>query len=151
MTPLDRLLELVHRTQLPTLIQPSESGEPCVVLPLGVYEQLVKGKTVSTDQQPKERLDQAEVPPSTLVEIPLTFSELPQPVEQPKGGIRLQDLLHTQAPAGSITPMLSTRPQIETLEDRFVFDGYDAKILPQIKQKKGFEDGVSDPFGPTLA
>ncbi len=150
MTSLDRLLELVHRTQLPTVIQSPESGEPCILLPLAVYEQLVNGRTVSTSRV-KEPPTQREELPSTLVEMSLAFSEPSQSVEEPREGLRLQDLLHIQTPADATSSIFPTRPQIEALEDRFAFDGPDTRILPQMKQKQGFGNGASGSSEPTLA
>ncbi len=41
LSALTRLLELVQRTRLPLIVQSSDSTEPCVVLPLSLYERLL--------------------------------------------------------------------------------------------------------------
>lgn len=143
MNQLDRLVELVNRTQLPTVVQSSDAQASCVVVPFALYERLSLGGFLQV-----ESLNQ---PTSTSVEPPTVQSKPSSIQEDPKTPLSLQDLLHTTAPIPSPTLQTSPTPQIEALEDRFAFDGDEARILPQLKQKSGLGNPASEPFGPTLA
>lgn len=144
MNQLDRLVELVNRTQLPTVVQSSDAQASCVVVPFALYERLSQGG-FPHQSEPLNRLT------PTSVEVSAARSELPAIVEDPKTPLSLQDLLHTAAPVPPPPVPTSPTPQIEALEDRFAFDGGEVRILPQLKQKSGLGNPASGPFGPTLA
>jgi hypothetical protein len=115
MISLDRLLALVNRTRLPTLVQSSDSGEPCVVLPLSVYEQLAGGMS--------------EAPTSPLETT--TLSRVEEKPSEPQVGLRLQDLLQSREALEPVSRLSATLPQVESLEDYFVFEGEEMRILPK--------------------
>ncbi len=137
MNQLDRLVELVNRTQLPTVVQSSDAQASCVVVPFALYERLSQGG-FPHQPEPLNRSTPASV-------------EVPASAEDLKTTLSLQDLLHTAAPISPPPVPTSPTPQIEALEDRFAFDGGEVRILPQMKQKSGLGNPASGPFGPTLA
>lgn len=162
-TSLDRLVALVGRTGLPTMISSEEGGEPCVVLPLSVYERLAGGGLAdqnSVSQAPSQaKTNQdhqpAYVPEAESVTTPAfslqAFSLPPtpntQPVEEAKSeDLRLQDLF--QAPDLAIS---SNSPQSAVPSDKFVFDGNEIRIMPQITQKTANIGFGLDGFEQTLA
>ena len=100
MNQLDRLVELVNRTQLPTVVQSSDAQASCVVVPFALYERLSLGGFLQV-----ESLNQ---PTSTSVEPPTVQSKPSSIQEDPKTPLSLQDLLHTTAPIPS--PTLQTSP-----------------------------------------
>lgn len=143
MNQLDRLVELVNRTQLPTVVQSSDAQTSCVVVPFALYERLSRATLVQT-----ESLNQ---PTPESIETPTIRSEPAIVPEAPKTPLRLQDLLHTASPVATPAVPAPLTPQIEALEDRFAFDGDEVRILPQLKQKSGLGNPASEAVGPTLA
>ncbi len=153
MNPLARLLELVQRTQLPLIVQPSDSTEPCVLVPLSVYEQLTGTISDRTDRI-EEKLSegvgdggsnlgmdlasfiQPVSEPSLLSAmlgpIPSVGAKTPQ---EPNPSLQLQELLRQTPdplPKQALSPIF---PQVEAMEDRFAFDGLDVRILPKSSKK----------------
>ncbi len=132
--------------QLPTVIQSSDAQASCVVLPLALYERL-SGSVSLPPSSPTEHalvLEESFLPSAQAHKVP------PAPAP-PTLSVSLQDLLHAGSSTSVETTSFVATPQIETLEDRFAFDGDEVRILPQIKQKQGLGNPASGPIGPTLA
>ena len=146
MVSLERMLELVRRTGLPMVIPSVDEGEPCILMPLRIYEELGGGGTSSgsalptlsrsADGRPKFDADAARSM-RISTEAPIALS--------------LQDLLQESAPVVQSSVSIVSRLQDEGLEDRLAFDGEDAKIFPQTRQKTPTTQPMLDQSGPTLA
>ncbi len=130
MTSLARLLELVRRTQLPMIVQSSEMDEPCVLLPLAVYERLAGSSLVLTPEQIPTPSNLGDASRSSVSSQPGQ-----EVVERSSEGLRLQDLLQLQGSDAYPATLSSLFPQPESIEDRFAFDGLDVRIVPNLKQK----------------
>lgn len=159
-TSLDRLVALVGRTGLPTVVSSEEGGEPCVLLPLAVYERLTAGVPLTdlakaSAEPPSVRdflvaISPAEPTPTPTLSLhafslPPTPKSLP--VEETKvEGLHLNDLFQppTQTPS-------SISPRSGVLSDEFVFDGKEMKILPHFTQKTANIGFGLDGFEQTLA
>lgn len=146
MTSLARLLELVHRTQLPTVVQISDVSEPCVILPLGVYERLIGTAVLAAPVRLADPLDER----SFSLEGMLSEASAPL-VEEPRTALCLQDLLQPQREISTYSGLSAVLPQSESIEDRFAFEGIDVRILPRIKQKEPSSEATLDGSGQTLA
>ena len=150
MNSLARLLELVQRTQLPLIVQPSDSTEPCVLVPLSVYEQFAGTTTVRADRI-DQRLHEG-VGDSGETDLALLIQSASEPsllsamldsvppveakaVEDANPGLQLQDLLRQTADPAPKPVLSPTSPQVEAMEDRFAFDGLDVRILPKSSKK----------------
>ncbi len=156
---LTRLLELVHRTRLPLIVQSSDTSEPCVVLPLSVYEKLVGGVSEALGVDEPQSLPIAE-PQASLADFMtpasdrsfVTSSGAPDRSElESRNSLRLQDLLQVQAEIPTKSPVSAILPQVGSVEDRFTFDGLDVRILPKTRQKIGDMQDALDENGQTLA
>ena len=163
-TSLDRLVALVGRTGLPTILSSEEGGEPCVVLPLSVYERLAGGGSTGQDPVPSQAPSQTKTaqaqesvvasqtesvsnPVFSLHAFSLPPTPQTQPTEEPKSDdLRLQDLF--QAPDLAIS---ANSPQPAVPSDKFVFDGKEIRIMPQITQKTANIGFGLDGFEQTLA
>ncbi len=156
---LTRLLELVHRTRLPLIVQSSDASEPCVVLPLSVYEKLVGGVSEVLGGDESQSLPMAE-PQASLADFLIPASDrsvtplsgaLDRSELESRNSLRLQDLLQVQAEIPAKSPVSAVLPQVGSVEDRFAFDGLDVRILPKTRQKIGDMQDVLDGNGQTLA
>ena len=147
MNSLDRLLELVRRTQLPTIIRSTEGEEACVVLPLALYERLSGGiASEATRQSSAPEVEQLSAEPQSEADpfLETLFGSIPSKragtaLEEGESSVRLQDLLGLNQQTGVYSGVSAAFPQKEDLEDRFAFDGLDFRILPHSRQKMTIE------------
>lgn len=139
MNSLARLVDLVNRTQLPTLVQSSDASEPCILMPLHVYERLSKG-------DPESPQYEKMTTPADHVVVP------PTPIQQEEVmTLHLEDLVGSHGLMQENTSESTASPQNMSMEDRFVFEGADRRILPDIRQKMPLSVSALDESGQTLA
>lgn len=152
MNSLDRLLELVRRTQLPTIIRSTEGDEACVVLPLTLYERLSGGIASEVSQKgaaPEVGRLSAEPQSETDPFLETLFGSIPSKragtaLEEGESSVRLQDLLGQSKQIEGYSAVSAAFPQKGGLEDRFAFDGLDIRILPHSRQKMSLEQDSLD-------
>lgn len=158
MNQLERLLALVQKTGLPTIIPGNDGRDDCVLLPLEEYERVVGGlshhltASVAPVQVAQAFKEEARISLEAFQEPPVPEVSVDQPSIS---ALSLQDLLRPRTDLDPVSTPTSTQssisPQASSLEDRFVFDGPETKILPQTRQKSSIESSALDEFGQTLA
>jgi hypothetical protein len=152
---LTRLFELVHRTRLPLIVQSSDASEPCVVLPLSVYEKLVGGAPeilIGDESQPLPVADPQVsladfMTPVSNRSFTMSSGTLDHSELESGNSLRLQDLLQVQAEIPVKSTVSAVLPQMGSVEDRFAFDGLDVRILPKTRQKIGDMQDALDGSG----
>ena len=152
MHSLDRLLALVRRTQLPTIIRSTEGEEACVVLPLALYERLSGGiASEGTQQGSASEAGQVFAEPQSEADpfLETLFGSIPSKkagtaLEAGESSVRLQDLLGQNQQTEGYSAVSAAFHQKGDLADRFAFDGLDVRILPHSRQKMSLEQDSLD-------
>ena len=175
---LDRLVAVAARTGLPTIVSSTDAAEPCVLVPLSVYERLVGVAPSSappvlpvmmTDRVDEESVNVSTESSESVGGVSITAVSSPSledflmapaatqgssqpvfipPIENPIPTLPAPSSFLSN-PAFSATG--SFLPQSEALEDRLAGEGQETMFLSDFSQKIVAPTSRFDEFGQTLA